>query len=153
MHETPLLRDFVVLLAASLPVVFVTRRLGMPALVGFLVTGFLLGPGASGAIESAERVQQLAEIGVILLLFTIGLEFSLARLSKMARLLVGAGCLQLGSTVIVISAGLRCSDSSSRCRALRCRWLCSTPGVNSARHTPAPRSRFSCFKTSASFPC
>lgn len=104
MHETPLLRDFVVLLAASLPVVFVTRRLGMPALVGFLVTGFLLGPGASGAIESAERVQQLAEIGVILLLFTIGLEFSLARLSKMARLLVGAGCLQLGSTVIVISA-------------------------------------------------
>ena len=102
MHDAPLLRDFVVLLAASLPVVFVTRRLGMPALVGFLVTGFLLGPGVSGAVESAERVQQLAEIGVILLLFTVGLEFSLARLTKMARLLVGAGCLQLGSTVAVV---------------------------------------------------
>jgi monovalent cation:H+ antiporter-2, CPA2 family len=103
MHDTPLLRDFVILLAASLPVVFVTRRLGLPALVGFLVTGFLLGPGLSGAIESVERVQQLAEIGVILLLFTIGLEFSLARLTKMARLLVGAGCLQLGSTAVLVA--------------------------------------------------
>jgi CPA2 family monovalent cation:H+ antiporter-2 len=103
MHDAPLLRDFVILLAASLPVVFVTRRLGLPALVGFLVTGFMLGPGVTGAVESVERVQQLAEIGVILLLFTVGLEFSLARLTKMARLLAGAGCLQLGSTVAVVT--------------------------------------------------
>ena len=103
MHDAPLLREFVILLAASLPVVFVMRRLGLPALVGFLITGFLLGPGVSGAVESIERVQQLAEIGVILLLFTIGLEFSLARLTKMVRLLVGAGCLQLGSTVAVVA--------------------------------------------------
>jgi len=113
MHDAPLLRDFVVLLAASLPVVFVTRRLGLPALVGFLVTGFLLGPGVSGAVESTERVQQLAEIGVILLLFTIGLEFSLARLTKMARLLAGAGSLQLGATVTLVAAAAFAAGLSS----------------------------------------
>lgn len=104
MHELPLLADLLILFAASLPMVFLTRRLGLPALVGFLVTGVALGPGALALIESAERVQRLAEIGVMLLLFTIGLEFSLTRLGKMARLLVGAGSLQVGVTGAVATA-------------------------------------------------
>jgi CPA2 family monovalent cation:H+ antiporter-2 len=104
MHELPLLADLLVILAASLPVVFLTRRLGLPALVGFLATGVVLGPGVFALVESAERVHRLAEIGVMLLLFTIGLEFSLARLGNMARLLVGAGSIQVGVTMTAVSA-------------------------------------------------
>jgi CPA2 family monovalent cation:H+ antiporter-2 len=104
-HDFPLIADLLILLAVSLPVVFLTRRLGLPALVGFLLTGVALGPGALGAVESADRVTRLAEIGVMLLLFTIGLEFSLARLGRMARLLIGAGSIQVGVTVAVVGFG------------------------------------------------
>lgn len=105
MHELPLLTDLLILFAASLPVVFLTRRLGLPSLVGFLVTGVVLGPGVFALVETAERVHRIAEIGVMLLLFTIGLEFSLARLGKMARLLIGAGSIQVGVTASVVSLG------------------------------------------------
>jgi CPA2 family monovalent cation:H+ antiporter-2 len=105
MLDAPLLRDLVFLLAASLPVVFVARRLGLPALVGFLLTGILIGPNGLGVVESAERVQLLAEVGVVLLLFTVGLEFSLSRLAKMGRLLLGAGTLQVVVTTLVAGAG------------------------------------------------
>ena len=104
MLDAPLLRDLVLLLAASLPVVFVARRVGLPALIGFLLTGILIGPDGLGLVESSERVRLLAEIGVVLLLFTIGLEVSIARLVKMARLLVGAGTIQVGGTAAVAAA-------------------------------------------------
>ena len=116
MLDAPLLRDLVFLLAASLPVVFLTRRLGLPALVGFLLTGILIGPNGLAVIESSERVQLLAEIGVILLLFTVGLEFSLERLAKMRRILLGAGTLQVVGTTLLagavaLAAGYRLSEA------------------------------------------
>jgi CPA2 family monovalent cation:H+ antiporter-2 len=104
MHVAPILRDLIVLLTVSLPLVFLCRRLGMPGVVGFLATGILIGPTATGIVESPERVEMLAEMGVVLLLFTIGLEFSLARLAKMSRFLFGCGSLQVFSTGGIVYA-------------------------------------------------
>lgn len=101
MSGVPLLQDIVVLLLASLPVVFVCQKLGLPGLVGFLITGMTIGPSAGGLIYSHHNVEILAEVGVALLLFTIGLEFSLGRLASMGRTIVGAGLLQIGITTAV----------------------------------------------------
>lgn len=104
MHAEPLLLDLVVLLAASLPIVLLCHRLALPAVVGFLATGIAIGPSALGFVDSTERVSTLAEIGVILLLFTIGIEFSLERLAKISRVLVGAGSLQVAGTLVAGTA-------------------------------------------------
>ena len=104
MHVPPLFEDLVLVLTASVPVVFVCQKIGLPALVGFIVTGVLIGPFSSGLIDSNENVEALAEIGVVLVLFTIGLEFSLARLAGMRAIVLGAGSLQVGA-MIVVAAG------------------------------------------------
>jgi CPA2 family monovalent cation:H+ antiporter-2 len=102
--DVPLLQDIIVLLLASLPVVFLCQKLGMPALVGFLITGIAIGPSAGGLIYSHDNVEVLADLGVALLLFTIGLEFSIGRLASMGRTIVGAGLLQLGITTAVVTS-------------------------------------------------
>jgi len=102
-HGAPLLQDVVILLLASLPVVFVCQKVGLPALVGFLLTGIAIGPSAAGLIHAPENVEVLAELGVALLLFTIGLEFSLARLARLGRIIVGAGALQMSATGLVFA--------------------------------------------------
>ena len=61
-------------------VVYVSHRLKLPVIVGLLITGVLAGPHALGLISAIDEVEQLAKIGVILLLFTIGIEFSLRKL-------------------------------------------------------------------------
>jgi CPA2 family monovalent cation:H+ antiporter-2 len=103
-HAESLLLDLVVLLTASLPIVLLCHRLGLPAVLGFLVTGIAIGPSALGFVDSVDRVSTLAEIGVILLMFTIGIEFSLERLAKISRVLLGAGSLQVSVTVVVMTA-------------------------------------------------
>ncbi len=103
MHEFGILRDLVVILAAALAVVLVLSRLRLPTIAGFIVAGMLLGPGGLGAVRDAREVQNLAEIGVALLLFTIGLEFSLDELRRLGRLLYLGGGLQVGLTTVVVA--------------------------------------------------
>src|SRR6266581_3086832 len=74
-----LLRDLAIIFAGSLLVILVFHRLKLPALPGFIVAGVLLGPNALGLVSDVHQVESLAEVGVILLLFTIGIEFSLSR--------------------------------------------------------------------------
>jgi CPA2 family monovalent cation:H+ antiporter-2 len=80
MESYPLLNDFLVILAVSIPVSFLFHRLRFPSIVGFLVTGVIVGPYGAGLIGDTHAVRELAGIGVILLLFTIGLEFSIRQL-------------------------------------------------------------------------
>jgi CPA2 family monovalent cation:H+ antiporter-2 len=103
MHESSILRDLLILLAASLPIVYVSHRVRLPPLVGFLLTGLVIGPGAMGLIQDTQQVQVLAEFGVVLLLFTIGLDFSLARLMRMSRLALGCGSLQVVITLTLVT--------------------------------------------------
>lgn len=104
MHDVPLpgLRDLVVVMAASLVVVFLLRRGQVPTVLGFLLAGVLIGPGGFGLIRHAEEVEVLAEVGVALLLFTIGLKFSLTELLQMGRIVWGGGSVQVLVTALLI---------------------------------------------------
>jgi CPA2 family monovalent cation:H+ antiporter-2 len=98
------LKDLAVIFAVSVLVILVFHRLRLPALPGFIVAGMVLGPNALGLVTDAHRVEGLAEVGVILLLYTIGIEFSLTRLREMARQVIGGGLLQMGFTIAVTMA-------------------------------------------------
>jgi CPA2 family monovalent cation:H+ antiporter-2 len=101
MHlEIPLLRDIVLLLLTSLPIVFVCGRLRLPTIIGYMLTGVVIGPSGLGVIGDVEAVETLAEIGVVLLLFTIGLEFSLEKLLAMQRVVFLGGGMQVGVTIV-----------------------------------------------------
>ncbi|GAB4311333.1 MAG: hypothetical protein Kow0019_09720 [Methanobacteriaceae archaeon] len=99
--ELPLLRDVVVILGLTVIVLFIFQRLKIPSIVGFLLTGIIAGPSVLGLISATREVEILAEIGIILLLFTIGIEFSLDRFSKMKRSVIIGGSLQVILTFII----------------------------------------------------
>ena len=100
--EIPLLRDIVIILVLAMGVVYLSHRLKLPVIVGLLVTGVLAGPHALGLISAIDEVEALAKIGVILLLFTIGIEFSLRKLLKIKMLVLVGGSLQVVATVFVV---------------------------------------------------
>jgi len=100
MTELDFLRDLVVLFGASIAVVYGFNRLRLPAVVGFLVAGALLGPYGLDVVDNVARVEVFAEVGVVLLLFTIGVEFSLGQLRSL-RTVAGAGLLQIGSAIVL----------------------------------------------------
>ena len=91
------------LVVAAAVIGYLTARARVVPIVGFLVAGVLLGPAQLGLVENSETVQAAADIGVILLLFTIGIEFSLRRLAQVWTWIVVAGGLQL---VLATGAGL-----------------------------------------------
>ena len=107
MEQVHVLRDLAVIFAGSLLVILVFHRFKLPALPGFIVAGILLGPNALGLVPNPQDVEGLAEVGVILLLFTIGIEFSLSRLKEMGRQVLAAGSAQMGFTVLAtLAAGM-----------------------------------------------
>jgi len=101
MPQTEFVRDLVVIFGLSVAVVLVFHRLRLPSIVGFLIVGGLVGPYGLNLIDDLERVEVLAEVGVVLLLFTIGLEFSLARLTRIRTFAIGGGALQVGFTILL----------------------------------------------------
>jgi len=101
MHEMIILKSIVIILAISAIVVFLLQRIKVPSIVGFLLAGMLIGPYELHLIKDANIIQTLAEIGVILLLFTIGMEFSLSRFFKMRLEVFGIGGLYVTSAVAV----------------------------------------------------
>ena len=103
-HSFPLLQDLLTLLLASVPIAFIFHRLRLPTIVGFMITGVLIGPYALGLIKNGEAIELMAEIGVALLLFTIGLEFSLRRLLEMRRLVLLGGTLQVVLSILLATA-------------------------------------------------
>ena len=101
-----MLRDLVVLLAATLPIVFLLQKLKVPSIVGFLVAGVLLGPHGFAVIQSAEEVETLAELGIVLLLFVTGLELSLGEVANLGGRLMLAGAAQIlvmGGAVVALA--------------------------------------------------
>src|SRR5919109_4487667 len=100
--EIPLLSDIVIIFGLSIAVLFVCHRLRVPTIVGFLLTGILAGPYGLGLIKGVHEVEILAEIGVVLLLFTIGIEFSLRDLLRIRRSVLLGGSLQLLLTILAV---------------------------------------------------
>ncbi len=104
MHEgDTILRELILLLAASLPITFLFHKMRLPALVGFLITGIILGPHGAAFVTDTTVVERLAEIGVVLLLFTIGLEFSIEDIMRSSRQLFVGGGLQVVLTVAAVT--------------------------------------------------
>jgi monovalent cation:H+ antiporter-2, CPA2 family len=91
------------MLAASVFVVALARRIGWPSILGYLVVGMALGPHALRLITQADTISNLAQLGVVFLLFTLGLEFSLPRMMAVRREVFGLGALQVGATIAVVA--------------------------------------------------
>ncbi|BDX39244.1 sodium/hydrogen exchanger [Tenuifilaceae bacterium CYCD] len=98
--ELSLLKDIVIIFALSTLVNLIFTRIKVPTVVGYLMTGIIAGPHLLGLVHSEHQIELLAEIGVILLLFTIGMEFSLKHLLKIRRIVFFGGLLQ-----VIITAG------------------------------------------------
>ena len=103
-HGDPLLQ-ILILLAASVCVVAAVRKLALPAILGYLAVGMLLGPHALKLAADNETTQLLADFGVVFLVFTLGLEFSLPRLVAMRWEVLGVGGAQVLITTSVVAAG------------------------------------------------
>ncbi|MEK6714082.1 MAG: cation:proton antiporter, partial [Nitrospirota bacterium] len=100
--ELEFLKSLVIILFISAIIVFVLGRLKISSIVGFLIAGVIVGPHGAHLIEDVRDVELFAEIGVILLMFTIGLEFSLKNLLRLRRSVFGGGLLQIFLTIAVV---------------------------------------------------
>ena len=98
--DIPLLYDICTIFGLSIGVLLVCHRLRVPSIVGFLLTGLIAGPHGLALIQADGEVEILAEVGVILLLFTIGIEFSLKNLLQIKRSVLVGGSLQVGLTLL-----------------------------------------------------
>ncbi|MBX3293777.1 MAG: cation:proton antiporter [Acidobacteria bacterium] len=103
MHTPQLFTDLLIILLASVPVAFLCVRLKLPLIAGFMVAGMAIGPYGLGLIKNTGAIEVLAEIGVMLLLFTIGLEFSPTRLKEMRRNVLIGGGLQVTITIAAVT--------------------------------------------------
>ena len=102
MNDSPL-PVILVLLAASVFVVTLARRMGLPGILGYVTVGLILGPHAIGAFPESDTTHLLAELGVVFLLFTLGLEFSWPRMVALRREVFGLGSLQVFGTAAVVA--------------------------------------------------
>lgn len=102
----PFMREVVALLAISVVIAYLCYRIHIVPIAGFLITGVLIGPSALGLVEDMTLINNLAEIGVILLLFSIGVEFSLEKLARIKQIVLWGGTLQVVGTLGVVTLAL-----------------------------------------------
>jgi CPA2 family monovalent cation:H+ antiporter-2 len=103
MSDSDFLGQLLIVLTATISIVFVFQKLRLPSIVGFLLAGVIIGPAGLGLIKDASQVEILAEIGVVLLLFTIGVEFSLEAILSLQKRLLWAGFLQVLLTTLAVA--------------------------------------------------
>ena len=102
MPEHNTLKLVVILLATAVVTVVLFRRMKLPPILGYLIVGVLIGPHALGFVPDSPGTRYLAEFGVVFLMFSIGLEFSLPQLMAMRRIVVGFGGLQVISAMALV---------------------------------------------------
>jgi len=98
---TELLTDILIIFSLSVIVLYICHRLKIPIIVGFLISGLIAGPHGLGFIGAANEVEILAEVGVVLLLFTIGIELSFAKLLEVRKSVLMGGSIQVLLTIFV----------------------------------------------------
>jgi CPA2 family monovalent cation:H+ antiporter-2 len=102
--EFEFLKSLEVIFIASAAVILLLYKLKIPSLIGFIIAGIIIGPHGVGLIKDVHFIQILAEIGVILLLFTIGIEFSMAKLIGIKKAVLGGGGAQVLLTIGISAA-------------------------------------------------
>lgn len=100
-----LLVDITLIFAVSVAAVLLCHRLRIPSSIGYLIAGVLVGPDVLGFVSASEQVELLAEIGVVLLLFVIGLEFSIGGLVEMRKQFFIGGTVQMVGTAALVGVG------------------------------------------------
>jgi CPA2 family monovalent cation:H+ antiporter-2 len=100
MNEINLFKDILIVLAFAIPIIYLFNKINLPSIIGFIVTGVLIGPNFLKIITNAEGINQLAEIGVALLLFTIGIEISFNNFIKNFKEILLIGGLQVIVTIL-----------------------------------------------------
>jgi len=103
MHDLNFLGELVLIGALAVAIILIFQRLKIPPVIGLIFTGILLGPSGFGAVYDQKMISTLAELGVVLLLFTIGLEFSLDELNKLKKIVLVGGAAQMLFTGMAIS--------------------------------------------------
>ncbi len=100
-----ILTDLIIILSISAVVLFISTKLKLPSIVGFLTAGVLVGPYGIELIPAAEDVEVMAEIGILLLLFSIGIEFSLDKLMESKKYVLIGGSVQVALSIILFFIG------------------------------------------------
>lgn len=103
MHDYSIIKDIVLILLVSIPIIAIFNRIQLPSIVGFLIGGIILGPSVLKIISNPEQIEMMAEIGVILLLFSVGLEVSLKELLGIKKIVLIGGGLQVVITILLSS--------------------------------------------------
>ena len=103
MHDISYLHDILILLFASVLIVIVFKQLGLSPALGYLVSGAAIGPFGFGVLTSTETTKSIAELGIVFLLFAIGLELTFSRLLAMKKYVLGFGSAQVIFTSLAIS--------------------------------------------------
>ena len=103
MNEFLIIQDIVVILLVSIPIIFLFKKINLPSIIGFLIAGMIIGPYGFNLIRSVGQISVMAEIGVMILMFTIGLEFSLSQLVRIKKYLLFAGGFQMIFTILISS--------------------------------------------------
>ncbi len=106
----PFLNEMVVLFIASAFIAYLCYRLRFPPIAGFLLAGIIIGPNSLGLVSDQSLVDILAEVGIILLLFTIGLEFSLKKLARIGRAILVGGGMQVVLSILMVLGVLLAFD-------------------------------------------
>ncbi|MBN1572367.1 MAG: cation:proton antiporter [Deltaproteobacteria bacterium] len=100
--EITIFNDILIIFGTAVVVLFICHRFDIPIVLGYITTGALIGPFALGLISSYKEVKMLSEIGIVLLLFSLGIEFSMKNLLRIGRNTILGGSLQVMSTIFVI---------------------------------------------------
>jgi len=98
--EIPILQDIVIILGLSILIILLFQKIKVPSILGFLLAGIIAGPHAFNLISSSHEVELLSEIGIIFLLFVIGIELSVKELISMKNTVLVGGGLQVGGTIL-----------------------------------------------------
>jgi len=101
------LTEIVLVMAVAVAAALLLRRLAVPPVVGFILAGIAIGPAGLGLVADREKIEVVAEVGVMLLLFMVGLKISLRDLWRMRATVLGGGGLQYGVTALATSALVR----------------------------------------------
>lgn len=97
--EIPILSEIVIILGLSVGIILIFQRIKLPSILGFLLTGVVAGPGGLNLVKATHEVELLSEIGIIFLLFVIGIEFSLKGLLSIRNTVFFGGLMQVGGTI------------------------------------------------------
>ena len=143
-HETTLIATIVMGLVLAFALGFLANRLRLPPLVGYLLAGVAVGPFTPGYVADTGLAQQLAEIGVILLMFGVGLQFSVGDLMAVRRIALPGAVAQIATATAIgvgsLSRGaggsVPASSSASHSRS-RVRWCSCAPWPSTASSTAA----------------